>query len=147
MFASTHEAEVPEPVEQRVAVARLPEQQQAGEHDRAASQLLLAAREDLVEVHVRHDSVWHTLCQWGQYCASVVERLVGGPACARRTFLTSIAAERPQIVPQTHGSDASTLAGTRFVRFTHDIDAIAPEWPAVWSGMCACRTPTPGGAR
>ena len=38
-------------------------QEQAREHDRAASQLLSAAGQEFGEVHVRHYSVCHTLLQ------------------------------------------------------------------------------------
>ena len=51
------EAEIPELVQQRVAVARRAQQEEAGEDDGSPSQLLLSTREDLVKRHARHNSV------------------------------------------------------------------------------------------
>ena len=51
-----------EQVEQRVPVVRLPQDQQAGEHDRAAPQFLQMPGEQFV-VHASHDTVSHTLMQ------------------------------------------------------------------------------------
>ena len=66
MLASTREPEIAQLVEQRVAVARSSEQEQARQHDGAASQFLPAAGQEFGEVHVRHYSVCHTLMQVAQ---------------------------------------------------------------------------------
>ena len=57
MFASTVKPERVQLLDQGVAVAGPAEEQQAGRHERAASQLLAGAGEDVVEAHGRHNSV------------------------------------------------------------------------------------------
>jgi hypothetical protein len=49
--------EAAEAIDQGVPVARLTEQQQARQDDRAAPELLLAAGEDLVVFHGKHNTV------------------------------------------------------------------------------------------
>ena len=57
MFASTLKPRSRSYVQQRVAIAGLAQQDEAGKHDGSPSQFLLGAREDLVKRHARHDSV------------------------------------------------------------------------------------------
>ena len=83
MLASTRHPQVAQLIKQRVAIARRAQEQQAREHHGAASKLLLAAGDEVVEVHAAHDSVCRTLLQYPYRCVAKESSAAGDPAIGR----------------------------------------------------------------
>ena len=62
------EPESAELLQQPVAIPGLPKQEQAGQHHRAAPQLLEAPGEDVVKAHAVDNSVQHTVLSSNDHC-------------------------------------------------------------------------------